>query len=158
MRAEREHHHNATRIHRDRESQWVENLLLKRSIGSLSNSFRIGVWPGGLLIQQTPSHGGQHQSTGDLHDGKGNAEEREESCSHQLDDQEKQGGTDRNLTRQRAIDLVRRRANQAEEYKGGAQRIHNRQQGAKGEAKEFRKLGSVAHGAQQHSTGMEGIS
>ena len=144
--AQGEHHHDAARPGGYRKCQRIENLLLQRSEAGLRHCGPVGIGLGLVLIQQVPSHGGEHQSSRDLHYGKRNPKKFQQSSSHQLHHRQKKRGADRDFARQIAVNRCRRVAYKAEQYQCRSQRINERQQSAERKRKKLGEKGYASHG------------
>ena len=133
---QRQHDDDASGTGCYRECERIEGLLVER-LDVRNRSlilFFLLMCVGALLIEQRPSHGGQHEATGHLDDGKRHAKKGEEGRSDEFDNQEKENGIDGDPASQAAIDLGRRCADQAIEDQRRAERIYQRQEGAEGDA------------------------
>ena len=99
-----------------------------------------------MLIQQSPTHGGKHQSSCDLYHGKRNTKEFQERSSHQLHNREEERGADRDLARQVTINRRGGVTYQSEQYQGRSQRVNQRQQSAERKREKLRENGNASHG------------
>src|SRR5438309_2138706 len=134
MRRQGKHDDDASRTSGYWEGERIKGLLVEllvryRRLICLLLLMRVGA----LLIEQRPSHRGQHETTGELHDGEGDAEEGEQGGSDELDDQQEEDGVDSNSAREAAVDLRRSRADEPIEDECRAERIHQRQQRTEGD-------------------------
>ena len=140
MGGQRHHDHDASGAGGDGKGERIKGLLKELFyVGIVAASrfrfFLLLMGVGGRLIEQRPSHRGQHEAARDFHDREGDAEEGEKSGSDELDDQQEEDGIDGDPAREAAIDLGRSGAYKSVKDECRAERIHQRQQRAEGNAK-----------------------
>jgi hypothetical protein len=155
--AEGEHDDDAGGVDGDGKGEGVKDFLIDVAVSGwddVGGSARRGV----TLVEQGPSHGGEDEATGDLDDRERDSEESEESGAHEFDDEEEEDSVEGNLAGELAVDKGGGIAHEAEKDERGAERIHDRQQGAEGEDEELDQSGRRQHGAEQDNTGESVIS
>ena len=85
VRAQRQRDYQRTWAGSDGEAEGIEYFLVERAMVSCCGRDPLTA-PGFLLVQQSPAHRGHHQTSGNLHHGKRNAEETQNRCSREIDD------------------------------------------------------------------------
>ena len=148
MGTQGEHDHDASGIDGDGEGKWIKDSFADCAIVGVGDDIDCGAGLRILFVKQSPPHGSEDKSTGDLDHGQGNSEKSEQSRADKFDDEKEDNGADGDGAGEIAIDGSGDRADEAEKDEGGAEGIDHGKKGAEGEREEFEHRG---HAAEQHS-------
>ena len=146
VRAEGEGDNDAAGASRDGEGERVEDFLFKSAVGVLRDFALGAVGRGVLLIEEGPTHGGENEASGDLHDGQGDTEEVQDGSANHFDDEQEDCCANGDLESELFEDGGWGVADEAKEDECRADGVDDGEQGAEGEAEELGERGEGRHG------------